>query len=114
MRATSTTLIPLFLMTWLTGCSSVSMPWPGSAARPDPTAEALYEEGTRYFAEKRSPRAIDTLTKLKTEYPFSPQLTEAELKIADAYYLNQQYPEAINAFKDFQSMTQTTEIIACV
>jgi outer membrane protein assembly factor BamD len=114
MRATSTTLIALFLMTWLTGCSSVSVPWPGSAARPDPTAEALYEEGTRYFAEKRYARAIDTLTKLKTEYPFSPQLTEAELKIADAYYLNQQYPEAINAFKEFQSMHPTNENIAFV
>ena len=114
MRATSTTLIALFLMTWLTGCSSVSMPWPGSAARPDPTAEALYEEGTQYFAEKRYARAIDTLTKLKTEYPFSPQLTEAELKIGDAYYLNQQYPEAINAFKEFQSMHPTNENIAFV
>ena len=117
MRAIISTLIVLFLMTWSTGCSSVSMPsipWPGSAARPDPTAEALYEEGTRYFAEKRYARAIDTLTKLKTEYPFSPQLTEAELKIADAYYLNQQYPEAINAFKEFQSMHPTNENIPFV
>ena len=117
MRAIISTLIVLFLMTWSTGCSSVSMPsipWPGSAARPDPTAEALYEEGTRYFAEKRYARAIDTLTKLKTEYPFSPQLTEAELKIGDAYYLNQQYPEAINAFKEFQSMHPTNENIPFV
>ena len=82
--------------------------------KPDPTAEALYEEGTRYFAEKRYARAIDVLTKLKTDYPFSPQLTEAELKIADAYYLNQQYPEAINAFKEFQSLHPTNEHIAFV
>ena len=54
------------------------------------------------------------MTKLKTEYPFSPQLTDAELKIADAYYLNQQYPEAINAFKEFQSMHPTNENIAFV
>ena len=90
------------------------MPWPASAAKPDPTAEALYEEGTQYFAEKRYLRAIDVLTKLKTDYPFSPQLTDAELKIADAYYLNQQYPEAINAFKEFQSMHPTNENIAFV
>jgi len=91
-----------------------SVPWSGSAAKSDPTAEALYEEGTRYFAEKRYVRAIDVLTKLKTEYPFSPQLTDAELKIADAFYLNQQYPEAINAFKEFQSMHPTNENIAFV
>src|SRR5499433_2557334 len=117
MKPISFILVVLCLTTLATGCSSVSMPsmpWSGSGTRSDPTAEALYEEGTRYFAEKRYARAIDTLTKLKTEYPFSPQLTEAELKIGDAYYLNQQYPEAINAFKEFQSMHPTNENIAFV
>lgn len=90
-----------------------SLPWSGSATA-DPTAEALYEEGTQYFAEKRYQRAIAALTKLKTDYPFTPQLTDVELKIADAYYLNQQYPEAINAFKEFQSMHPTNENIAFV
>jgi outer membrane protein assembly factor BamD len=117
MRTLKLILLALLLTTWAAGCSSVSMPslpWPASAAKPDPTAEALYEEGTQYFAEKRYLRAIDVLTKLKTEYPFSPQLTDAELKIADAYYLNQQYPEAINAFKEFQSMHPTNENIPFV
>jgi outer membrane protein assembly factor BamD len=102
------------------GCSSVSLPslpslpWSSSAAIADPTAEALFEEGGRYFKEKRYARSIDALTKLKTEHPFSPQVTEAELKIADAYYLNQQYPEAINTFKEFQSMHPTNENIPFV
>lgn len=110
-------LIPLSLLTaiWLTGCSSVSMPsMPWGSAKPDPTADALYEEGTRYLAEKRYARGIDLLTRLKTEHPFSPQVTDAELKIADAYYLNQQYPEAINAFKEFQSLHPTNENIPFV
>ena len=102
------------MTTWATGCSSVSMPWPTSVAKPDPTAEALYDEGTQYFAEKRYLRAIEVLKKLISEYPFSPQLTDAELKIADAYYLSQQYPEAITAFKEFQSMHPTNENIAFV
>jgi outer membrane protein assembly factor BamD len=117
MRTFRSIPLALLLATWLGGCSSISMPsipWPAPAAKPDPTAEALYEEGTRYFAEKRYARAIDVLTKLRTEYPFSPQLTDAELKIADAFYLNQQYPEAINAFKEFQSMHPTNENIAFV
>ncbi len=117
MRTLKLILLALLVTSWAAGCSSISMPsvpWSGSAAKSDPTAEALYEEGTRYFAEKRYVRAIDVLTKLKTEYPFSPQLTDAELKIADAFYLNQQYPEAINAFKEFQSMHPTNENIAFV
>ena len=116
MKPISSILIAAFLVTSATACSSVSMPslpWSASA-KSDPTAEALYEEGTRYFAEKRYARAIDVLTKLKTEYPFSPQLTDAELKIGDAYYLNQQYPEAINTFKEFQAMHPTNENIAFV
>ena len=114
MRTLKLILLALLMTTWAAGCSSVSIRGSASAAKADPTAEALYEEGTQYFAEKRYLRAIDVLTKLKTDYPFSPQLTDAELKIADAYYLNQQYPEAINAFKEFQSMHPTNENIAFV
>jgi outer membrane protein assembly factor BamD len=99
------------------GCSSLSMPsvpWFKSAAPADPTAEALFAEGSRYFNEKKYARAIDVLQKLKSGYPFSPLLTETELKVADAYYLNQQYPEAINAFKEFQSLHPTNENISFV
>jgi outer membrane protein assembly factor BamD len=106
-------LLSLLTMVWLAGCSAISIPWPTSA-KPDPTAEALYEEGTRYLAEKRYVRGIDLLTKVKTEHPFSPLVTDAELKIADAYYLNQQYTEAINAFKEFQSLHPTNENIPFV
>ena len=90
------------------------MPWSSSAVKPDPTAEALFDEGTRYFNDKKYVRAIDAFTKIKTDHPFSPLLTEAELKIADAYYLNQQYPEAINAFKEYQSMHPSNENIPFV
>ena len=110
-------LIALPVAICLSACSSTStpsIPWWGSSPKPDPTAEALYEEGTQFFAEKRYARAIDTFTKIKTDYPFSPQLTEAELKVADAYYLNEQYPEAINAFKEFHSMHPTNENIPFV
>jgi outer membrane protein assembly factor BamD len=101
------------------GCSSISTPslpsfsW-SSGPKADATAEALYEEGMRSFNEKRYARAIDHFSKLRTDYPFSPEITQVELKIADAYYLNQQYPEAINAFKEYQSMHPTNENIPFV
>ncbi len=101
----------------ISGCSSLSMPsvpWFKSAAPADPTAEALFAEGSRYFNEKKYARAIDVLQKLKSGHPFSPLLTETELKVADAYYLNQQYPEAITAFKEFQSLHPTNENISFV
>ena len=104
----------LLLILFASGCSSVSLPslpWSKSAPVADPTAEALYEEGTRYLQEKRYVRAIDAFTKIKTEHPFSPFVTETELKIADAYYLNEQYVEAISAFKEFQTLHPSSEHI---
>jgi outer membrane protein assembly factor BamD len=104
----------LLLSVLATGCSSISspsLPWSKSAPVADPTAEALYEEGTRFLQEKRYVRAIDAFTKIKTEHPFSPLVTETELKIADAYYLNEQYVEAINAFKEFQTLHPSSEHI---
>ena len=103
------------------GCSSMpslpslpSLPWSGNAAKTDATAESLYAEGIGYFNDKRYTRAIDSLNKIKTDHPFSPVLTDAELKIADAHYLNQQYPEAVAAFKEFQSLHPNNENIPFV
>ena len=110
--------IALFAITaWLPGCSSSSMPsisWFKSPIPADPTAEALFTEGSRYFHEKDYTRALLLLEKLKAEHPFSPLLTEAELMVADAYYLNRQYPEAITAFKEFQNLHPTSEKIPFV
>src|ERR1041384_1225898 len=103
MRAIATLLV---IVPWVSSCSSVSLPampslsW-SSAPKADPTAEALFDDGMRAFNEKRYVRALDNFSKLRTDFPFSPQVTQVELKIADAYYLNQQYPEAINAFKEY-------------
>ena len=88
------------------------MPWSGAKA--DPSAEALFDEGMRNFNDKRYVRAIDNFSKLRTDFPFHPQMMQVELKIADAYYLNQQYPEAITAFKEYQSMHPTNEQIPFV
>jgi outer membrane protein assembly factor BamD len=105
----------LSLLLSLAGCSSLSLPslW-SSGVKADPTAEALFEEGNRNFNDKRYVRAIDNYSKIRTDHPFSPLMTQVELKIADSYYRNQQYPEAINAFKEFQSMHPTNEHIAFV
>lgn len=94
-----------------TGCS---LPWSAQTVQQDATAEALFEEGMEYFRTKSYLRAIDRLQRLKTEFPFSPQLIVAELKLAEAYYLNKQYPEAVSAFKEFQALHPTNENIPFV
>src|SRR5262245_34457514 len=96
------------------GCSVPSVSWFGSSPAVDATAEALFEEGNRAFDEKKYVRALDNYSKIRTDHPFTPLMTQVELKIADAYYLNQQYPEAINGFKEFQSMHPNNENIPFV
>jgi len=102
------------------GCASISMPslpslpWSSASATAEPTEQALFDEGMRAFNDKKYVRALDSFSKLRTNYPFSPLMTQVELKIADAYYLNQQYPESVNAFKEFQAMHPTNENIPFV
>ena len=104
----------------LPGCSSISLPslpsWPWStpATQPNATAEALFDEGTAYLNNKKYALAIDRFQKVKAEFPFSPQLVPAELKLAEAYYLNKQYPEAAAAFKEFQTLHPNNENIPFV
>lgn len=115
LKMTATGFLSISLL--VSGCSSISLPslpWSSSAKKPDPSAEALYEEGMRAFNDKKYVRALDSFIKIKTDHPFSPLVTQAELKAADAYYLNEQYPEAINLFKEFQSLHPTSEHIPFV
>jgi len=96
------------------GCSYMSVPWSGAAAQPNATAEALYEDGINFFNNKRYALAIDRFQRIKTEFPFSPHVIDAELKLAESYYLNRQYPEAVAAFKEFQALHPTNEQIPFV
>ncbi len=107
----------LLLATGAAACSSISLPslpWSSSAAIHDPSAEALFDEGMRYFNDRRYARAIDAFSRIKTDHPFSPQLIEAELKLADSYYLNGQHAEAIAAFKEYHALHPTNQHIPFV
>ncbi|MBI2989234.1 MAG: outer membrane protein assembly factor BamD [Deltaproteobacteria bacterium] len=112
-------LFAIFILL-LSGCSSIplpslpSLPWSSTAVQSNPTAEALFEEGMAYFNNKKYALAIDRFQRVKSEFPFSPQLAPAELKLAEAYYLNKQLPEAIAAFKEFQGMHPSNENIPFV
>ncbi|OGP97158.1 MAG: hypothetical protein A2W10_09915, partial [Deltaproteobacteria bacterium RBG_16_55_12] len=73
-----------------------------------------FRRGTAYLNNKKYALAIDRFQKVKAEFPFSPQLVPAELKLAEAYYLNKQYPEAAAAFKEFQTLHPNNENIPFV
>ena len=99
------------------GCSyipTIPTPWSAPAPQPNAGAEALFAEGMSYFNNKRYVLAIDRFQRVKTDFPFAPEVLAAELKIAEAYFLNKQYPEAIAAFKEFHALHPTNEHVPFV
>jgi outer membrane protein assembly factor BamD len=71
---------------------------------PQDTALELLQAGNAAMQEKSYDQAIDYYTKLKDRYPFSPYTAQAELRLADAYFQDQRYEPAENAYKEFESL----------
>jgi outer membrane protein assembly factor BamD len=101
----------------LTGCSSVSMPrmpplpWSNPSIKENASAEALYNEGVQMLSSKKYVPAIERFQKLRSDYPFAPELVAAEIKLGEAYYLNKQYTEAVETLKEFEAMHPNNENI---
>lgn len=71
---------------------------------PEDTAQELYETGNDAMREKDYVAAAQAYTKLKDNYPFSPYTIEAELSLADAYFLDEDYAPAAEAYKEFETL----------
>jgi len=113
----SNTFLALLLALFLAGCSSLplpSMPWSQMAPESDPSAEAIFKQAMDHLNNEKYTRAIIQFEKIRGEFPFSTQAFEAELKIAEAHYLNKQYPEAALGFKEFLALRPTNENVPFV
>lgn len=72
-----------------------------------PTAAALYKDGIDYFERGRYARSISFFQKLRDDYPFSEEAEAAELKIAEAYYRNEEYIQADETYKNYLTFQPT-------
>ena len=101
----------------IAGCSSVtlppmpSLPWSSPSIKENASAESLYTEGVQMLSNKKYVPAIERFQKLRSEYPFAPELVSAEIKLGEAYYLNKQYTEAVETLKEFEAMHPNNENI---
>jgi len=68
------------------------------------TAQELFESGMDYMQDKRYSRAAENFVKLNDRYPFSPLTTKAQIALGDAYYLDAKYLEALDAYKEFETL----------
>lgn len=89
----------------------------GCAAREEPsepTAEQNYRMGMEAFDEKDYRDAIPFFQKILENYPFSFYAIKAELKIAECYFLDKKYVEALVHLNGFQELHPTNENIPYV
>lgn len=71
---------------------------------PEDTAQELFESASDAMREKQYKEAALSYTKLKDNFPFSPYTVDAELALGDAYFLDERYPEAADAYKEFETL----------
>ena len=66
------------------------------------------------MSEKNYVDAQQYFSKLKDRFPFSPYALKAELALADAYYLDEQYLMALDNYKEFEALHPSNENIPYV
>lgn len=86
---------------WLSGCGVIDHFY---LPPPEDTAQELFEAANDAMAEKNYVGAIERYNKLRESYPFSPYTIEAELSLADAYFLDGDFDPAVETYKDFESL----------
>lgn len=110
MRRLSVPVFFAFLML-LPGCI-----WIDSYFLPPPedTAQELYEAGMEAMDEKDYGDAQEYFTKLKDRFPFSPFSLRGELALGDAYFLDDEFILALDAYKEFEALHPSNENIPYV
>ncbi|WP_461209378.1 outer membrane protein assembly factor BamD [Desulfocurvus sp. DL9XJH121] len=81
---------------------------------PEDTAQELFEAGMNAMQEKSYDNAAEYFQSLKDRYPFSPYTTKAELSLADARFLGEEYQLAADAYTEFEALHPRHEMIEYV
>ena len=89
------------------GCASRKEP-------AEPTAEQNYQMGMERFDKKNYRDAIPYFQRILENYPFSFYAIQAELKIAECYFLDKKFVEALVHLHGFQELHPTNENIPFV
>ncbi len=103
--------VVLVSVVWLSGCGVIDYFY---LPPPEDTAQELFETANDFMSQKDYVAAIERYNKLRDTYPFSPYTTDAELSLADAYFLDEEYTEAVEAYKDFESLHPRHEAVPYV
>ncbi|HJB66345.1 MAG TPA: outer membrane protein assembly factor BamD [Candidatus Mailhella merdavium] len=94
-------VLPLLACLMLSGCGLIDQYFlPVS----EDTVQEIYENGNDAMRAGEYAKAAESYARIKDDYPFSPYAVEAELSLADAYFLNKKYWEAADAYGEFETL----------
>jgi len=82
--------------------------------KPELSAEENFQKGMKEFENEKHQRAIPYFQKIVENYPFSIHAVPAELKIAESYFLDKKYAEALVHLQSFEELHPTNEQIPYV
>ena len=112
MRNSSARLFGILVLTaFLSGCGIIDYFY---LPPPEDTAQELFEAGNDAMREKDYVAASGYFSKLKDNFPFSPYAVEAELSLADCYFLDEEWGMASDAYKEFETLHPRHEAIPYV
>jgi outer membrane protein assembly factor BamD len=107
MNATSlrvrTAFAVIVLLFLLTGCSYIQGLFGGGEEEAMDAGE-LMAEGLEEMATGRYNTAVEAFQKVKDRFPYSKYAVTAELKMADALYLQEEYELAYAAYDEFEKL----------
>jgi outer membrane protein assembly factor BamD len=106
-------LLFVVLASWGTGCALFRGGDDAVEAEVEPpTAEELYLKGQKileghhfgFYKYVNYQAAIDAFQEVIDNYPYSEYAVQAELAIADAYFADERYEEALSYYQDFPEL----------
>jgi len=100
-------LFVIMLLASLAACS-------GAKLKKDKPADVIYKEAMDFYERKNYEDAVVAFQEVNAKYPLSQYAVLAKLKIADSHDKNENYPEAISAYKEFEKLHPTNENIPYV
>jgi outer membrane protein assembly factor BamD len=81
-----------------------------STPKADPSPEELYKQGETAFQKSRYETAVENWKKVKETFPEPELAAKAEIGIANAYFLNNDFIEAGVAYEDFRKLHPTHDL----
>ncbi len=100
-RRTLFTLVACLLIVSSSGCGIIDYFF---VPTPEETALDLFQAGQEEMAQEDWADAVEYFTKLRDRFPFSPYTVQAELLLADSYFNDGKYSEALQAYKEFEAL----------